>query len=475
MITTVNTRSYTELNQLTEAVMAMNEAYFGDGPIKGIQELFSKFRAKWIGKPYNPKINYDPDLIKFNRACEGLFGYYKFAMSIDPSNSYNAFMINVDWAAPKGFDKAAMAGLRILKTGNGFCYDKSAGVVAICMMLYGLLRDDKFTDRELLGIMLHEIGHSFTKAVFMKGGLFTRHSRLSKLFGQVNDMIKDNINNDRDASDQRIDADLSKISILDRVKSFFSNLAANKLTNPAQSSIHSFAMYAAAAKSGKQQSGNMKYYDYTNEKFADTFASMYGYGVDVQQALMKLDDSIYKFYYPNAKTPGKLSIIINVAMMSFSDFLSYIFGIQDEHPSNVTRAKVQMEYLQREIQNVDIDPAVKEELQKQLDAQKKLIDDYLNYTSDYDAQAIMRAYYKKMFEKFGGDRRERKTDNDEIFKTIDNVFDKTARQECAFLKECMGIDMPFVSVKAVQESTVVNVNKRETEFYGSPLLSMINK
>lgn len=472
MITTVNTHSYTELSHLTEAVMSVNEAYFGDGPIKEIQVLFSKFRQKWLGKPYNPKINYDPDLIKFNRACENLFGYYKFGMSIDPSNSYNAFMINVDWAAPKGSDKLAAFGLRVLKTGNGFCYDKSAGVVAICMMLYGLLRDDKFTDRELLGIMLHEIGHSFTKAVFMKGGLFSRQSRLSKLLGQVNEMIKDNVNKDRDASEQRINNDLSKISIIDRVKSFFSNLAANKLTNPATSSIHSFAMSAATAKGGDKNK-NTKYYDYTNEKFADTFASMYGYGVDVQQASMKFDDAISDFYYPNVKTPGKLSIIIGVALMSFRDFMDYIFDVQDEHPSNVTKAKVQMEYLQREIQNVDLDPAVKAELQKQLDAQKKLIDDYLNYTSDYDAQAIMRAYYKKMFEKFGGDRRERVTDNEEIFKTIDNVFDRTARQECVFLKECMGIDMPYIPVNetVVQESAAVSGG--ETEFYGSPLLSMV--
>lgn len=465
MITSVNTRSYTEVKQLSEAVMAVNEAYFGDGSIKDVQAAFSKFRANWIGKPYNPKINYDPDLIKFNRAVENTFGYYKFAMSIDPSNSYNAFMINVDWAAPKGKMNEITKGLRVLKTGNGFCYDKSAGVVAISMMLYGLLRDENFTDRELLGIMLHEIGHSFTKAVFMKGGLFTRHSRLVGLIDQVNEMIKRNINNDRDSSDQRIDNDIAQLPILDRVRNFFSNLASKKLTNPASSSIHSIAM-SAAASSGRQNK-NMKYYDYTNEKFADTFASMYGYGADVQRALMKLDDLIYKFYYPNVKTPGKLAIIINVAMLSFNDFLNYIFGVQDEHPSNVTRAKVQMEYLQREIRNVDIDPAVKEELQKQLAEQKKIIDDYLNYTSDHDAQAIMRAYYKKLFEKYGGDRRERVTDNEEIFKTIDNVFDKTAKQECAFLRE-WGIDMPFIPV---QESA--SLDEGETEFYGSPLLSMM--
>lgn len=462
MITNVNTYSYTTLDQLNEAAEQLNEAYFGEGPIKDIQAQFSKFRAKWKGKPYNPKVNYDPDLIKFNRMCEKLFGYSKFCMMIDPSNDYNAYMFNIE-ALTFGdeIQKAAQASLRVQQNGNGFAYAAGSGICAACMLLYGFLRDEDITDRHIIGVMLHEIGHSFTYAVLKKGGMLSKGSMMARLLNKVNDLVKNNVENDRDMSQERVERDIGGLSFIDKIKGFFMGLRKDK-TDGINSAVHSFAD-SAAARSGR--SGNVKHYDYTNEKFADTFAGMYGYSVEVQEALDIIRDKAYDFVYgKNVRTPGKVSIFINVALMSFSDWLSYIFNIKDEHPDGVTRSKVQIEYLEREIRNTDMDPAMKAELQRQIDAHKKLINDYLNYKGDHDAQAIMRAYYKKLYEKFGGDRRERDTDNNDIFSTIDNAYNHTARMEAALL----GVDyVPYQQEQAVDESAIADGDDDKIDF-GSP-------
>ena len=41
---------------------------------------------------------------------------------------------------------------------------------------------------------------------------------------------------------------------------------------------------------------NKRMIRYTDEKFADTFAAMYGYGVELHSALQKMTDEVYQYY-----------------------------------------------------------------------------------------------------------------------------------------------------------------------------------
>ena len=106
------------------------------------------------------------------------------------------------------------------------------------------------------------------------------------------------------------------------------------------------------------------------------------------------------------------------------DLLAYTFNMMDEHPNDLARIKVSVEYLKRELAKESLDPKVKLELMRQIEELNKLIDDYINFPKDEDNIAVRRAYYKKLYEKFGGDRREQDTDNEALFKQIDKRFDE---------------------------------------------------
>ncbi|MBR1988592.1 MAG: hypothetical protein IKA36_06130, partial [Clostridia bacterium] len=158
--------SFEDMNDLN--LQAYNEVYFGDSTIEPILDAFSKFRKTWVGKPFNLKINYDPNLLKFNRLIENKFGFYRFSLTIDPTMDLNAYMMNVEFMSDT--DLSSVGKNLVVKDGHGFRYSKDSGISALACVFYGLLCDGRFSDREIIAVLLHEIGHTFTFAVLNRNG-----------------------------------------------------------------------------------------------------------------------------------------------------------------------------------------------------------------------------------------------------------------------------------------------------------------
>ncbi len=400
-----------DMNSLNEMVLL--ELYFGENAIKDLQAQLSRFRAKWMGKDWNPKINYDPDLIKFNRMVEQQFGYYRFCFTIDPSNDTNAYMINIGCFATINVEAVASKNLKVYKSNKGFYFDKAAQISAMATCYFGIINGKEFSDREVMSVLLHEIGHSFTYSVLNKEGALTGSSVLLKACQQVSTIIQSHIKNGDTITEDLADSDMGKISIFNLIKDFFTS------KNKMNTIIHSISQTLKS-----KMRGNTKNYEYTNEKFADTFAGMYGYGSEITTVLQKMQDMSVKFYLADAKTPSSISVALQVAAMSYANMLGFILGALDEHPTGLTRIKTQIDFLERELRNTGLDPAMKSELQKQLDIQNKLIDDFINYSSDEDAFKAYRVYYTKLYKKYGGDIREKYTDNQALFDVIDSSYNK---------------------------------------------------
>ena len=98
--------------------------------------------------------------------------------------------------------------------------------------------------------------------------------------------------------------------------------------------------------------------------------------------------------------------------------------IDDEHPNDLARIKTSIEYLKRELAKEGLDPKIKRELMSQIEEMNKLIDDYINFPKDEDSIAVRRAYYKELYKRFGGDRREQDTDNQALFDEIDKRYNE---------------------------------------------------
>lgn len=395
--------------------MVMLEVYFGETAIKDLQAQLSRFRAKWIGKDWNPKINYDADLIKFNRMVEQQFGYYRFCFTVDPSNDTNAYMINIGCFATINVEASASKNLKVYKSNKGFYFDKTAQISAMATCYFGIICSKEFSDREVMSVLLHEIGHSFTYAVLNKEGALTGSSILLKACQQVSGIIQNHIKNGDTVTDDLAESDMERVSIFSLIKDLFTRKTANKINTV----VHSISQTLRS-----KMRGNTKNYEYTNEKFADTFSSMYGYGSELNTTLQKMQDMSIKFYLADAKTPSSISIALQVAAMSYTNMIGFILGALDEHPTGLTRIQTQIDFLERELRNTGLDPVMKSELQKQLDTQKKLIDDFINYSSDEDAFKAYRVYYTKLYKKYGGDIREKYTDNQAMFDVIDSTYNK---------------------------------------------------
>ena len=164
-------------------------------------------------------------------------------------------------------------------------------------------------------------------------------------------------------------------------------------------------------------------YDYTNEKFADSFAVMYGYGVPLQQFMLKsrdIDNKILNI----SQSRNTVITTFKVFKYLLFDLFAYINNSMDEHPKDLARIKVSIEYLKRELSKESLDPKMKLELMRQIEDLNKLIEDYINFPKDEDNIAIRRAYYRELYKRFGGDRREQDTDNDALFRRIDKRYEE---------------------------------------------------
>lgn len=392
----------------------LNEVYIGSAAIKPVQQQLSIVRAKLRDRPYSPNMGQDKEVIKFNRLIEKTFGYTDFALTISASQSVNAYTLPLSIWQTAEQKKALATALKSSK--NGFKFEPKYGSIsAIATLNMGTINADYLTDEEIMAILLHEIGHTFFEAITDKDSIFTKATYIVNIFKTVNKKILEKISSGKYIEDKEIEKDIDSISknIIDKVKNIVStpyNFAKNAIKKL-------FKKESMAANMKKSR------VDYTNEKFADTFAAMYGYAQPLHSGLLKMNDEVYKMH-PQSKNP--VVVAYTVFNLYINDLLAYGLNIKDEHPDGLARIKTSCDYLKKEIAKEGIDPKVKSTLINQLDQLNKLIDDYINFPKDQDNYRIARKYYTLLYKKFGGDRREKDTDNDALFDAIDNRYNETS-------------------------------------------------
>lgn len=391
----------------------LNEVYFGKEYIKPLQLQLSKIRAKYKGTKIRPSNNIDPEILKFNRLAEKLFGFNSFSLDIQPDYSLNAYA----WPVTNHLtDQERLQLINSVRANvNGFRYDKFTYKVDIISAIHiGLLNMDNITDEEIMGIMLHEIGHGFFEAVLDSNEQLAAASMCNKLmntFLTVNKLILDKVTSGKHVTEEMINNDLSWID------KFKINLSHN---------LRKIKKFFLRESMADNLTPRLK--DYTNEKFADTYAASYGYGSEVQSALTKM----YEFYaneFGKPKKYTKLGETLAYYNQYMMEMLGYWLNILDEHPRDLARLKTSADYLKRELSKEGIDPKLKTQMIDDLNKVNKLIDDYINYPKDQDAMRLRRLYYIKLYEKCGGDIREKYADNNAIFAAIDAKYEQLKSKE----------------------------------------------
>lgn len=439
-------------------VDVLNEVYFGDSILQKAQSLLTKFRSKYIGKPYTRNVNLDPDLGNFNRELEKIFGFYRVSLTIDPIPAYNAgtyplgIRANVSEKQAGDFTQK----VRYTKDRNGFKYSKDTKFVAIIIMFYGVFSDERITDREIMALLLHEVGHNFSRSFIEGGGVYGLMDRvfisIRGIYGKLyeilgNQRLGAGFNNDvairyadmqreMQKSEPEINAGFDKIDkLIYKENSIMMNISylllpvvtvikgaliyINPLFNGAITVLRAIGGYLSKHKFG-----------YKDEKFSDMFASMYGYGKELSDVFLKMEE--YRMGISSLQKIGS-STISGILFDFMSMPTEILSSLSDPHPAALARIKSQMKYLQKELENADLDPLMKKELKEQYNHLVDSVEDFINIDNRKDGLLLRRMYNRLLYKKFNGDYRELFSGDKALFKYADDISDNIQVEEFTLL------------------------------------------
>ena len=127
---------------------------------------------------------------------------------------------------------------------------------------------------------------------------------------------------------------------------------------------------------------------------ADSFATSYGYGEKLVEALDILSTHGFSGYNPNIKDP------LASILLSLSDVVNTIFAdMFGDHPSNISRAGEQLLKLKRDLGLAQFDPKLENELEEQIESLEYIVNNYnkaMNHENFYISE-MLNSMYSKMF------------------------------------------------------------------------------
>ena len=432
-------------NVLTEsnAMQVVNEVYFGKTKeVLAIEQALHELRAPYIRdydqnlniNTYTPKINRDPNKQKLQETICDAFGFSDVLIDIQASAMPNFGTQSTSFCVDLSSKKMKKA---LRSTKNGFRYDKSANIVFVMSCPTGMLVDADMTDAEITAGILHEIGHNFSPAIargVYAASMFPAITWVSLI---VSDMLEAAAKgNDFDLAQEISDIIAGAImqtnvghvvrskwdkmitdigsEINKQCPAIISLLGAGMtVVNMIQSAIYAFLfavssfIFPSYARLGvtaltKIARAISRPDGYENEKFADAFATSYGYGAELNSFLTKLRDYNYSIGAFDKYVPV-FSAIMEVYMLPFTMVSSAL----DEHPSDAARAKHTINQLKRELANdKSLKPATKKKMQQDIKDIEALYDYHNNKMKGLPKGSdVFKLYQQTMYKILGGDIR----------------------------------------------------------------------
>lgn len=427
------------------SVLAINEIYFGlSDELQNIINQLGKFRSKYIDRNkysmYMQNINTDPDLLLFNRLVEKFFGFGTFSLIIDPSVVQNAFTIAI------GNRPGSKITRDIRVTNVGFKYDDKSNYVCCVYIFSGLIFDSEYTDKEIMAIILHEIGHNFSGAIDSRVAVMELVNRVFAVPRVILIAIRNILNpfNLLDHTGLReialsfnitsriyaevVSETLQKNSPINAFVRFFkgvagmsSDIAANVLTvvepiwllaskkRRRNFFLNKLSMLLDPISILALISGH------ANEKVSDNLPTIYGLGPDFTNAIIKLSNSDGGIETRKliSKTP-LLGTLLSITMIPF-----YIVdNLFDPHPDTMLRVYDQIGYLRRELEKEDIDPKLKKEILININHIEGQIDSLREEAENYKHTAVSKAYSIIIYTLMSGGNLK------EIFYSVEKDVDK---------------------------------------------------
>ena len=400
-----------ELN-LNETVEILDEAYFGrPKELDELQKLIGEYRKKYKGKyaMIGAAANTDKLLLKINRGFEKYFGFGDFSLFIIDLANINAFTFAIDNRYDAKQPKDQLVNAKTYK------FSKEADFACLVCVYAGLMFNPLFTNEEIMAIILHEIGHNFYASLSTTNAIFSTCNRAVNLAGAILD-VHDTITSDEKETAEKV-LDLAQTGVgeyfkldllvkkaIKKIKSTIGHKEANKTF---YFSLYCFYLGLGFAdflsrymkimrKTAKiWEKGTrttigilMKLWvdkkistlkdpihvlrmpnGFREERTADNFAAMYGYGPALDSGLSKMENGNLTDAQINEMSPA----IIFIGNLADSLFLPFklIDMALDPHPLTIQRTTDQIRMLDEELKKSNLDPKMKKRIQKDVDKMKK--------------------------------------------------------------------------------------------------------
>ena len=395
---------------------SINEAYFGKSPklveiernIKAIRSKFGTSSNYLIGGAgIGGAVEQSAEWKKIRTLIEEQFGFYSVSLVLLRNAQLNACTYPITWT----WDGSVESHKYLIVKKDGMRYTKEAKFCTLICITEGLLFSPEFTEGEIVGILLHEIGHNFDATVYKHVGSFVFFELLLQLMNSIQLMDPVTFLATITAATgvrKSISTGLNSImdtqiwAIYDTVK-WVMSIPVSILTKLLAPLLKMFT-YGSAAVVGVWStifSGGLSPFimlatGYSSENFADKFAGMHGYGYEQISALKKIETDTLGTEFIVEKIP----LIGHVYGLYFVG-AGMLAGLAEPHPVFSARVKSIVGVISSDLKDNRIDKKTRDMIKKDLDKINKSLDDYSKQDVGY-GKAVLRVYYDflyKMYDK----------------------------------------------------------------------------
>lgn len=356
-------------NEFTSPSQVVTEAYYGkpkeflaiekelDVIIKKIKDSVSLNSTKGYIIEQN--------CAKISKIFKDFFGFYEFNLAILPSLpnamtcpfSYHTFTSD--------------------KSGKFKNRPDTSKMIVSVYLFDGFILNINATAQELMAVILHEIGHNMDRSVFMALSKYLpwfceitwwSDGTITKKWPEIKDYIKALVGRTGLTIGFNI---LSKYA--NKITDIFTSTPGTRrlmwiideiVTGTKQ--IVSFTTRFRRPIPPPELilllfANPRSFFGYAGEKYADSFAVAYGYGVELSTAFSRVNDEV------TVTTKAIMSVPVLSAVFDFSRIstsLPFIFC--DEHPQDVVRVNSAIKKLKRELKDPSIPPKMKKDIEEQI-------------------------------------------------------------------------------------------------------------
>ena len=164
-------------------------------------------------------------------------------------------------------------------------------------------------------------------------------------------------------------------------------------------------------------------YSYTNEKFADSFAVMYGYGPELSSWLLKVKHTYRDKQIIYGKLPAIFSHIVKLWYLPVRFAITPI----SDHGDDMTRSYENLKALEYELEKNNVDPKLVESVRRDIDEIKNVMKEQAKIIAKIDNKDLAdQIYYTSMLKvnEIANRTGVKKAINKKTFEGYDKAFDK---------------------------------------------------